>query len=142
MATSREYGYFIKGNRIAIVEKDWNYGDGQTLSQPGLNDVGSSGSSLWKSPVATVDNGILLEYTVMPGAKDGLPIANESDDIDINSYLAKALVYYVKSKMAEDAMKIEEKEYFMREFRSMIEKHSNNKIIGQRRVMPTNNAII
>ena len=141
MAQSREYGYFIKGDRIAIVEKDWQYGGGQTLSQPGLNDVGESGSTLWKSPTSTIDNGILLEYTVLPKSKDGGNISDESDDINISSYLSKAVVYYLKSKLAEDQLEIEAKEYFMREFRKMIEKYNNNKASGPRTVMPSRNAI-
>ena len=66
---------------------------------------------------------------------------DESDDIDLPRYLAQALVYYVNAKLAEDTMDIEQKEYFMREFRKMIEKHENGKVASPRRVMPGSHAI-
>ena len=66
MAQNREYGYFLKGNKIAIVEKDWRFGGGQTTSVPGLNDVGQTGSTYWKSPTADSTNGIEIEYTYSP----------------------------------------------------------------------------
>ena len=66
---------------------------------------------------------------------------DESDTIDLPPYLAKALVYYVKAKVAEDQMNIEVKEYMMREFRKMIEKHESSKIAGPRMMMPGNNAL-
>ena len=68
-------------------------------------------------------------------------LEDESDDIDVPPYLAKALVYYVKAKVAEDQMNIEAKEYMMREFRKMVEKHESSKIAGPRMMMPGNNAI-
>ena len=66
---------------------------------------------------------------------------DESDTIDIPSYLSKALVYYVKAKVAEDQMNIEVKEYMMREFKKMVEKHESSKVSGPRMIMSGNNAI-
>ena len=66
---------------------------------------------------------------------------DESDTIDLPEYLAKALVYYVKAKVAEDQRDIELKEYFMREFRKMLEKQESSKIWGARLVTPASNAI-
>ena len=57
---------------------------------------------------------------------------DESDEIDLSVYLSKALVYYVKAKLSEDAMNIEAKEYFMKEFRDMVEKHNNTRVAGLR----------
>ena len=57
---------------------------------------------------------------------------NEEDTINIPSYLTKALVYYVKAKIAEDGMNIEAKEYFMSEFRKMVEKFNNTRVSGVR----------
>ena len=53
---------------------------------------------------------------------------DESDTIDIAPYLAKALVYFVKAKMVEDMRDMEGREYFMREFRIMVEKHQSSLI--------------
>jgi len=66
MATSKEYAYYIKGNKVAIVEKDWALSGGQTLSQPGLNDLGSTDGSLWKSPKASITDGLEIQYTYSP----------------------------------------------------------------------------
>jgi len=59
---------------------------------------------------------------------------DESDEIDLPDYLAKALVYYVKAKMAEDGMELEQKEYNMREFKRLLEKNESSKIWGARRI--------
>ncbi len=232
MATSREYAYYIKGDKISLAEKDWQYGDGQTLSQPGLNDVGSTGLFLWKSPVSAITDGMEVEYTYSPiygfdttakhtgltfsiqdnggigyfsfkisgnvttdiVANNKILIRNsesyngvhevlstsysyeteysviitktrgenivatdadstgevyykinalndENDELRINSYLQKAVVDYLKARLAEDQMNIEAKEYFMREFRYKLEKFNDSRTTGPRVVMPTKNAI-
>jgi len=66
MATSKEYAYYIKGNKVAIVQKDWTFSGGQTLSQPGLNDLGAAGALLWKSPKESITDGIELQYVYSP----------------------------------------------------------------------------
>jgi hypothetical protein len=57
-------------------------------------------------------------------------LSDESDTIDLPPYLANALVYYVKAKLAEDIGEIELKEYNMREFRVMVGRHSSSKLAG------------
>jgi len=57
---------------------------------------------------------------------------DESFELDLPNYLQKALVYYIKGKLAEDSGNIELKEYSMREFKKMIEKHENSRISGLR----------
>ena len=64
------------------------------------------------------------------------PLSDEDDDIDLPEYLTQALVYYVKAKMAEDRMEIDQKEYFMREFRRILESHESSKVWGSRTVVP------
>ena len=66
---------------------------------------------------------------------------DESDTIDLPEYLAKALVYYVKAKISEDQMDLEGKEYYMREFRRILEKHESSKIWGSRVMIPGSSAI-
>ena len=221
MATSKEYAYYIKGNKVAIVQKDWTFSGGQTLSQPGLNDLGAQGALLWKSPKETVADGLELQYVHSPnyfinetddtntaldtykstggyliledtgsdnfsaspesladgsyivlrnaGRWNGLHkvsaagagyintytkysgtgaaiafeetvtlyynlsvLEDESFELDLPLYLQKALVYYVKAKLAEDAGELKLREYGMREFKKMIEKHENSRISGLR----------
>jgi hypothetical protein len=68
-------------------------------------------------------------------------LTDESDEIDLPEYLAKALVYYVKAKVAEDRMDIEAKEYFMAEFRKMVEKQESSKVWGLRKMSSAPSAI-
>ena len=219
MASRRFYAYYIRGSQLALVDHDSVSGDGQTLGQPSLDDIGPSGGLQWKSPVASITDGIEIEYAYSPRYRindiedkstaitgydessgllkftgsglstdaaikyivisgsekwNGLHKINtlnanywivetkyngavvtesvtaytdinvledESDTIDLPEYLAKALVYYVKAKMAEDQRDIELKEYLMREFRKMVEKQESSKIWGARLVVPASNAI-
>jgi len=59
-------------------------------------------------------------------------LEDESFELDLPLYLQKALVYYVKAKLAEDAGELKLREYAMREFKKMIEKHENSRISGLR----------
>ena len=68
-------------------------------------------------------------------------ISDESFNIELHSYLSKALVYYMKAKLAEDAGELKLREYAMREFKKMIEKHENSKISGLRITSPGSHAI-
>ena len=223
MPTSKEYAYYMKGNKVAIVQKDYTSSGGQTLSQPGLNDLGSVGALFWKSPKETIADGLEIQYVYSPsyfiketddtntaldtykstggyliledtgnddfsaspesladgsyivlknaGRWNGLhkvsaagagyintytkysgtgaaiafeetvtlyynvdALNDEADELDVTRYQANAVTYYVKAKYAEDAGNIEMKEYFMREFRRMVEKHESSKILGPRRL--------
>ena len=68
-------------------------------------------------------------------------LGDEADTIDLPEYLAKALVFYVKAKLAEDQMELEKKIYFMNEFNRVLEKYENSRIWGSRRVFPGPTAI-
>lgn len=59
-------------------------------------------------------------------------LEDESFDLDLPLYLQKALVYYVKGKLLEDAGQIEMMQYAMRQFTKMIEKYENSRISGLR----------
>ena len=237
MAARRHYAYYIRGRKLALIEHDNVSGSGQTLGQPSLDDIGPSGALSWKSPIATVADGLEIEYAYSPryfiettndvdqnitqyqstdgklsiadnssayinyattyalaadkyivlkkaGKFNGLNkihslsnntgtnnkitlttkysgseaawttfeetpelyyavdvLNDESDTIDLPEYLAKALVYYVKAKISEDQMDLEGKEYYMREFRRILEKHESSKIWGSRVMIPGNSAI-
>jgi len=66
MATSKEYAYYMKGNKVAIVQKDYTSSGGQTLSQPGLNDLGNIGALYWKSPKESITDGLEIQYVYSP----------------------------------------------------------------------------
>ena len=131
MADVKEYAYYIRGRDIAIVEVD-------TTTLPNTT---FQGDSLWKSPQSTINDGLLLEYTAVPKAKDGGEITDESDDIDISDLYAKAVVYYVKAKLAEDAGQIDLKEYNMKEFYRLAHKTKKSREYGPTMVIPGSHAI-
>ena len=66
MATSKEYAYFVKGSKIAIVERDRNDTSGLTSpsSVPSI-DLPSQFSK-WKSPQETVADALEIEYVYSP----------------------------------------------------------------------------
>ena len=49
-------------------------------------------------------------------------LEDESFEFDLPLYLQKALVYYVKAKMAEDANNLDLSMYFMKQFSKVLEK--------------------
>ena len=224
MASRKEYTYQIKGNKLSLLEKDFSTTDGLNYTfsgtaGDGITDDIPSGTTVVKSPLSSVTDGIEIEYAYSPnyiindasdtasltgyselggflhltnavtsvaqdewilikGSNkiDGLHQVNEtsttdtiltktryngstvtgltgtiyhdvsvltdeSSEIDVPPYLSKALVYYVKAKVAEDQMEIDAKEYFMNQFRKMVEKHENSKVPGPRVMMTGNHAI-
>ena len=53
MATSKEYTYQIKGNKLSVIEKDFTTSDGMNYTYvdgAGLNE--SAGSTIFKSPLS------------------------------------------------------------------------------------------
>ena len=142
MAKSREYAYYVKGNKIAVVEKDetgadglnYTYSDGSGLDLP-------SGTGTWKSPQEAVTGGLRIGYSERADNVDGVTMTNEGHDVPVDEFLAKAVVDYVKARLAEDALNMEMKEYFMREFKKILEKHENSKTRGIRIITTGSHAI-
>jgi len=66
---------------------------------------------------------------------------DEADTIDLPEYLAKALVYYVKAKMAEDQGDMERMQYNEVKFRALMNRYENSRIWGSRRIAPGIGAI-
>ena len=137
MAKSREYAYYVKGNKIAVVEKDetgadglnYTYSDGSGLDLP-------SGTGTWKSPQEAVTGGLRIGYSERADNVDGVTMTNEGHDVPVDEFLAKAVVDYVKARLAEDMGDMDKREYFMREFHRKISKYENTKFAGPRSVVP------
>ena len=68
-------------------------------------------------------------------------IADEEDTLDIPRYLCNAVVCYVKAQLAMDAGDIQMQQYYMREFRRKVEKHSSAKKIGPSIIQGNRNLI-
>tara|TARA_R110002050_G_scaffold288628_1_gene440726 strand:+ start:3407 stop:3811 length:405 start_codon:yes stop_codon:yes gene_type:complete len=128
MATNKDYAYYIEGNEIAVVEKDVSFDNDVTSKEYG---PGASRAN-WGSPKSTVANGLEIKY-VQSGTKH---LQDESSELNLPPYIAKALVYYVKAKFAEDAGELKLKMYFDKEFKKMLEKHETAKISGIRIMSP------
>ena len=133
MADTKQYGYYLKGNKVSIVEKDTSFDNNVDNRDfgPGVQ------RQLWKSPQSNVSEGLEIIFST----SDASGIVDEDSTLDLPNYLQKALVYYVKAKVSEDVANIDGKEYFMREFRKMVEKHNNSRIRGPRMVIPGAHAI-
>jgi hypothetical protein len=215
MASAKEYGYFIKGQKLALIEKDTAL-DNDVNSR----DYGPDVTNVrFKSPQSSVTNGIELEYIYSPKyhindvsdtqaitgyeedsngflkvtgsgmstdtavdyivirgsdklnglhkvttrhssywilatkyngdavtesmtAYQDIDVLNdESDELPLSEYLSKAVVYYLKAKMAEDRGDFNLKQVMMREFYRIVEKNDNAKIHTIRRVAPHSAAI-
>ena len=78
MASVKEYAYFLKGNKVSIVERDTSFD----------NDVNSrdygpgSHRAKWKSPLSSVTNGLEIEYTYSPSYW----INDVSDTVAVTAY--------------------------------------------------------
>tara|TARA_R100001163_G_C5068358_1_gene208478 strand:- start:8382 stop:9368 length:987 start_codon:yes stop_codon:yes gene_type:complete len=66
---------------------------------------------------------------------------DESFELDLPIYLQKALVYYVRAKMAEDQGNLDLREFAMREFKKMVEKYESSRISGIRIMSSGSHAI-
>ena len=219
MAKVREYGYYLKGLNLAVVERDTAFD----------NDVNSkdygpgSDRANWKSPLADSTDGLEIQYSYVPsyfidetddtnttldtykstggflileetGSDDfsaspesltdgsfivlrnagkwnglhkvsaagagyintytkysgtGAAIAfeetvtlyynvsaliDESSEVDLPDYLAKAVVYYVKSKIAEEQGQMDAVMFFRKEFSKISEKYENKRFAGPRMI--------
>ena len=104
----------------------------------GLHKINTLNVNYWI--VETKYNGAAVTESVT-AYTDINALEDESDTIDLPEYLTKGLVYYVKAKVAEDQGDIEQKEYNMREFRRILEKHESSKIRGPRMMIPGGHGI-
>ena len=125
MANVKEYGYYVKGDKVALVEKDTAFDN-----DPNSRDYGPGANrTQWKSPQSSVSQGIEFEYSYVLNI-DG--IQDENFEIDIPQYLQKAIVYYMKARSFEDILDLEKSVYFMAKFRKQVEKFNDRLVAGIR----------
>ena len=105
----------------------------------GLHKINTLNANYWI--VETKYNGAAVTESGITAYTDIDALSDESDTIDLPEYLAKALVYYVKAKIAEDRGELEQKEYNMREFKRLLERNESSKIWGARRIGTDETAI-
>ena len=78
---AKQYGYYIKGNKIALVEKDVAFDN-----DPNSKDYGpGTDKYAWKSPLSAVADGLELQYTYSPTYR-----INETEDVNtaIDNYVS------------------------------------------------------
>ena len=77
MASAKEYGYFIKGNKLALIEKDTAL-DNDVNSR----DYGPDVTNVrFKSPLSSVTDGIELEYVYSPKYR-----VSSNAAVDVNKF--------------------------------------------------------
>ena len=124
------------GTKYGIV-----FSTDSTTSSTGIDNEYSAAAALTATSGET-DINIYKAYRDFCYILTDVNVLNdEADIIDLPEYLAKALVYYVKAKVAEDGMDLEQKEYNMREFKRLLEKNESSKIWGARRIGTDETAI-
>lgn len=124
-----KYAYFIRGDQLSLVEK-------------------SDTSEDYASPSKAVTNGLRFEYVKRPlitrdsaGEVEETDTVSEISFVQIDDYLVNALVYYLRGRMSEDIGEIDQKEYFMREFRAIVGRYFTGRSYGKRQVFPGPGAI-
>ena len=86
----------------------------------GLHEINTLNANYWI--VETKYNGAAVTESGITAYTDISVLQDESFELDISRYQSNAVVYYVKAKLAEDAGDLENREFFMREFKSQLEK--------------------
>jgi hypothetical protein len=96
MASNRKYGYYIKGNKIAIIEEGTGsgvcslsgYSSQSTCEGAGgtwTENAVSTNDGEYRSPVATVADGLEIQYTYVP---DYFIKETEDKNIVIDTYVS------------------------------------------------------
>ena len=114
-----EYQYYIEGRKIAILSRG-----ATTTYDPAV----TTSSELWQTPTVADSDSIMLSYSYLPT----IP-TTESSTIDVNNYLALALVDYVRHRMFEDQGDEQMAKLYYNKFLAKINTNENNKIGGYRK---------
>ena len=108
----------------------------------GLHKVSAAGAGYINTYTKYSGTGAAIAFEETVTLYYNVDVLNdELDTIDLPEYLAKALVYYVKAKVAEDLRDMELKGYYLREFRAIVERHESSKSWSARKVIPGIHAI-
>ena len=111
--TTNETSGKITLNKKISIDTDGDYTETSASCVDGGNDE------------VTIYNAFSEQISVYEGIE---VMQDETFELDVDSYLAKAIVYYLKGRMAEDAGDFDAKEYFMREFYRILDKSDASKI--------------
>jgi len=119
-----KYSYYIRGRQIALIEQTEYNGK-------------------YESPSKSVASGLRFEYSERPAITSdeaGLTVqadtVTEADYVQMSDYLTKALIYYLKARLAEDMQEFEQHEWYMRQFRTIVGRYEKGLSYGPRKVFP------
>ena len=99
-------------NKKISLDTDGDYTETIATCSDGGNDA------------VVIYNAFYEQISVYEGVE---ALEDESFELDLPRNLSNAIVYYVRAKNAEDKGDYEGKEYFMREYKKMVEKHNSAK---------------
>jgi len=103
MADLNSYKYYLSGRYIGILSYDEEEG-------------------LYLTPDEDETSAIMLEYTLAAAS-----VTVETDSIDIDDSLARAIVYYVKMRLAEDMGREDFARLYKAKFYYYVQRSQNNK---------------
>ena len=77
----KQYGYYFKGSKLALVEKDTSFDNDVTSKEYGPG----SDRAQWKSPKSTIADGLEIQYTYTPNYT-----IDETEDVNtaIDTYVS------------------------------------------------------
>ena len=105
----------------------------------GLHKINTLNANYWI--VETKYNGAVVTESGITAYTDINTLNDEADTIDLPEYLCRALVYYVKSQLAEDQGDLEQHLYNRKQFRALMQRYESSRSWGSRRVFPGVGAI-
>ena len=116
-----DYRYYIEGRYLGILQRSISstYDPYLTLNE-----------DLYTTPAESDSNAIYTRYTV----NIAMP-TNEESDVGVSGLLAQAIIYYVRSKLYEDAG--DDKRAFVarNKFYELIQRQMNSRKGGMRRII-------
>jgi len=101
--------------QITFANKITIDADGDYTSTAAANSAASSDA-------VSLYNAFYEQISVYEGVEI---LQDETFELDLSRYQANAIVYYLKAKLAEDMDEMEEREFFLREFKRQLEKGSS-----------------
>lgn len=123
MSTTFDYRYYIEGRYLGLLQRSISstYDPYLTLSE-----------DLYTTPAEADSNAIYIRYT----AAVVIPSSEESD-VGVSGLLAQAIVYYVRSKLYEEAGDENRAMVAYNKFLTLIQREMNSRKGAMRKIMGT-----
>ena len=103
-----DYRYFVDGRQLAILQKK-------------ISSESLTREEIFIRPTYADSSAVYIRYTVSVSAP-----SDENTEISASRELSEAIVYYVKSKLLEDAGEEKKALFYMNKFYTMVSRHRSN----------------